>query len=304
MNPIPKLKRATRSVCKMCKMLLKSDVILAIGDDSKNWGDALNPILIQKISEREPLIVTEYTYNIKNNPIYSVIGSVLESANPNNCGHKNLVVWGTGFISSQGRLKVQPKEICAVRGPSTRELLLKQGYKCPDIYGDPALLYPKFYRPKIQKKYKLGIIPHYIDKNDIFVRNFKNNPDILIIDVFSGIHNVVDQICSCEKIASSSLHGIIAADAYGIQSTWIKFSDNVIGNGFKFFDYFKSVGRTDEGPLLIRNNSSIDDILDTYYQYRLNLDLNELWEACPLSSSQKDRHQNKPKETSSSMRGQ
>lgn len=276
------LQSAPRSVYNTVKLLLDENAILIIGFDSKNWGDALNPVLIQKISGKTPLIATEYTYHINSDPVYSAIGSVLEKANANNCGHGNLIVWGTGFISSQGRLKVQPKEICAVRGPLTRELLLKQGYECPEIYGDPALLCPKFYRPESRKRYKLGIIPHYVDKNHAVINNFQTNPDVLIIDVLGGIHNVVDQICSCQKIASSSLHGIIAADAYGIPSTWIKFSDNVVGGGFKFFDYFKSVGRIDEGPLVIQKNSSIDDILDTFYQYKLDLDLNELWEICPF----------------------
>ena len=290
MKFVPKLDLAPRaarymfrSVYKTAKILRDSKIILAIGvDKSKNWGDALNPILIQKISGEMPLIVTRHTYNIRKNPVYSVIGSILGLPNISNCGHKKLVVWGSGFISNQGRLKVQPKEICAVRGPLTRELLLKQGYKCPEIYGDPALLYPRFYRPEIQKKYKLGIIPHAFDKKEVSLRNFQNDPDILMIDILGDINNVVDQICSCGKIASSSLHGIIAADAYGVQSTWIKLSDNVTGNGFKFFDYFNSVGRTDERPLIIRENSSIDDILDNYSRYRLDIGLNELWEACPL----------------------
>lgn len=276
------LQSAPRSVYNTVKLLLDENAILIIGFDSKNWGDALNPVLIQKISGKTPLIATKYTYHIKSDPVYSAIGSVLERANTNNCGHGNLVVWGTGFISSQGRLKVQPKKICAVRGPLTRELLLKQGYECPEIYGDPALLCPKFYRPESRKRYKLGIIPHYVDKNHAAINNIQNNPDVIIIDILGGIRNVVDQICSCQKIASSSLHGIIAADAYGIPSTWIKFSDNVVGNGFKFFDYFKSVGRIDDGPLVIHKNSSIDDILDTFYQYKLDLDLNELWEVCPF----------------------
>lgn len=276
------LQSVPKSVYNTARLLLDKNAILIIGLHSKNWGDALNPILIQKISGKTPLIATKYTYNIKNSTVYSVIGSVLEGANTNNCRHGNLVIWGTGFISNQGQLKVQPKDICAVRGPMTRKLLLKQGYECPAIYGDPALLYPRFYKPKSKKKYKLGIIPHYVDRNHPVINNFQNDPDVLIIDILSGIHNVADQICSCQKIASSSLHGIIAADAYGIPSTWVKFSDNVIGNGFKFLDYFKSVGRTDEKPLIIQKNSSIDDIFDTYYQYKLDLDLDELWEACPF----------------------
>ena len=114
------------------------------------------------------------------------------------------------------------------------------------------------------------------------MNNFLHDRDILIIDIIGGINNVVDQICSCEKIASSSLHGIIASDAYGVPSTWVKFSDNVIGSGFKFFDYFKSVGRTDEGPLVIQENSSIDDILDNFYRYKLDVNLSELLESCPF----------------------
>ena len=271
-----------QSICNTVKLLLDENAILAIGFDSKNWGDALNPVLIQKISGKTPLIATKYTYNIRNRPVYSVVGSTLEKANTNNCGRGNLIVWGTGFISNRGRLKVQPKKICAVRGPLTRELLLKQGHECPEVYGDPALLYPGFYTPDSQKRYKLGIIPHYVDKSHATLNNFQDDPDILIIDILGGIHNVIDQICNCQKIASSSLHGIIAADSYGIPSTWVKFSDGVVGNGFKFFDYFTSVGRTDEGPLAIQEGSSIDDILDNYYHYKLSLDLEELWEVCPF----------------------
>lgn len=281
------LQSTLRSAYNAAKLLLNENIILATwwvgnGREKNNWGDILNPVLIQNISGKEPLLVTRCMYNAKNSPIYSVIGSILDGSAVNKFRRGSLIIWGTGFISNQGRLKVQPKEICAVRGPLTRELLLKQGYKCPEVYGDPALLYPKYYKPDILKKYKLGIIPHYIDKKHKFLNNFQNNSDVLIIDIQSGIQNVVDQICNCQKIASSSLHGIIAADAYGIQSTWIKFSDNVSGNGFKFFDYFESVGRTDEGPLVIQDNLSIDDILDDYYQYHLDLDLNELWEACPF----------------------
>jgi len=271
------------SIVNTTKILFDKNLILTIGYVSKNWGDALNPILIQKISGKKPLIVTKYTFNIRNRSVYSAIGSVLERANFLNSGHNNLIIWGTGLISDQGKIQVRPKEICAVRGPRTREILLKQGYNCPEIYGDPALLYPRFYKPKCNKKYKLGIIPHYIDKKNQFISNFQNDPDTLIIDICGGINNVIDQICNCQKVASSSLHGIIAADAYGIPAAWIKFSNNVTGSGFKFLDYFESVGRIDDMPFIIQKSSSIDDIFNIFYQYKLDIDLNLLWDVCPFS---------------------
>lgn len=246
------------------------------GDGGNNWGDALNPILVQNLSGKKP-ILSEEIINLKNQDVYSIIGSILGKTNS-----KNLIVWGSGFISSSSQFKVKPRKIYAVRGPLTRKLIINQGINCPKVYGDPALLYPLFYKPNAKKKYKMGIIPHFTDQNNQLINNFKNHPDILIIDILSGINEVIDNICSCEMIASSSLHGIIAADAYEVPSIWIEFSENVIGNGFKFYDYFESVGRTNEKPLRITENTIIQDIYKEHKEYKLNIDLGKLLDACPF----------------------
>lgn len=246
------------------------------GDGGQNWGDALNPLLIKQISGREAIFANELI-NIGNEDVYSVIGSILE-----NIPKKNLVVWGSGFISSSGSFKKKPREICAVRGPLTRSLIIKQRVECPEVYGDPALLYPLFYQPQVKREYKLGIIPHYADKNNCLLNRFKNHPDVLLIDILSGINKVVDDICRCECIASSSLHGIIAADAYSIPSLWIEFSDQIKGNGFKFHDYLDSVGRLEDNPIKITNKTTFEDIYSQFYKYKIDVDLINLIEACPF----------------------
>ncbi|UWJ21321.1 polysaccharide pyruvyl transferase family protein [Methanosarcina mazei] len=252
----------------------------ATGIKSTNWGDALNPILIQKLSGKTPILAQEIV-NLTDQDIYSVIGSTLGFF-----PEKNLVVWGSGFISTSSRFTEEPKKIYAVRGPLTRKLILNQGIFCPKIYGDPALLYPLFYKPNIERKYKLGIIPHYADQNSNLLNTFKTNSEVLVINILSSTNEVVDNICKCERIASSSLHGIIAADAYGIPSIWVEFSENVIGNGFKFYDYFESVGRKNERPHRITENTTFNDILGIFKSYKINIDLSQLLDVCPFIERQ------------------
>ena len=265
------------------KMLLGTKKINAIWYEGKNWGDALNPVLIRHLSGREPVLVQEYSKNLKHEPVYTVIGSILHlPVLQNEKIVRNTIIWGTGFITESGRLHGKPRQICAVRGPLTRDNILKTGIPCPEIYGDPALLYPRIYRPDITRKWKLGIIPHYVDKEDNLLKNFKNSPEINIIDVEGPINTVVDEICSCTCIASSSLHGIIIADAYGIPSVYMKISDRVIGNGFKFRDYFASVGRSEPEPLVVSEQTTIDDILDRIPHHRIDIDLNALLDVCPF----------------------
>lgn len=191
---------------------------------------------------------------------------------------------GTGFMHSTSKIPFKPNIIHAVRGPLTRELLLKQKYECPETYGDPALLYPRFYKPNIIKKFKYGIVPHYIDKKNSWVNSFKNNPEVKIIDVLDyNINRFVDELNECEIILSSSLHGIICADSYDIPAYWIELSNKVQGNGFKFKDYFMSVNRPIIDPIKPNNyNNKIKDISKYFYDYKINIDLDKLYNACPF----------------------
>lgn len=266
------------------KMLLGRNRINAVWWESRNWGDALNPVLIRHLSGREPFLVREYSVNLKQDPIYTVIGSILHlPALQNENLLANTVIWGTGFISESGRVRRSPRQICAVRGPLTRENLLKTGIPCPEIYGDPALLYPRFYRPEITRRWKLGIVPHYADRDDPRVTGFGDCPEIRMIDIEGPVNGVVDQICSCSCIASSSLHGIIIADSYGIPSVRVQFSDRVIGDGFKFRDYDASVGRPGAEPLVVSEQTTPDDLLDGVSRHRPEIDLDALLDACPFS---------------------
>jgi len=248
----------------------------------KNFGDAINPILIKFISGETPKNLRSNLYGIfkqlvTKEPVYIVVGSTLHRA-----ADKNSIIWGAGFISYSGKLKEKPRKIYAVRGPLSREIIIKQGFDCPEVYGDPALLLPRFYKPNVEKIYKIGLIPHYLDKDNPVIDKFKQSKDLLIIDIFSGMKKVINDILSCEKIASSCLHGIIVADAYGIQSTWLKFSDKVIGDGFKFRDYFMSVGRKDREPLVVTEKTTIEDIYKNFYDYKIYIDLDKLLEVCPF----------------------
>ena len=83
--------------------------------------------------------------------------------------------------------------------------LLQQCIQCPEVYGDPALLYPRFYNPSIQKKYKYGIVPHYVDWDNEIIEKFKNREDegIKVINILNeNVNQFVDEVLECEIILS------------------------------------------------------------------------------------------------------
>lgn len=204
--------------------------------DKENYGDLLSKYIVEKLSGRptkwvHPKKQPWYQWDKTN---YLAIGSILHHAT------KESIVWGSGIIDHEQ--PVVQADYRAVRGPRTREFLLKKGIECPEVYGDPALLLPEVFNPQVEKKFRLGIIPHYHDYKQVLAM-YGEEPEILVIDMMTmDVEEVTRQILQCERTISSSLHGLIVSHAYGIPSVWVEFSKKLFGDGVKFADYLESVG--------------------------------------------------------------
>lgn len=198
--------------------------------DVENFGDALSKTIFSKIvfgdikTSSEPF---DCEYHI-------FIGSLIHPKYVN----RNCIVSGGGFISENIQLIEYPKKIVSVRGKYSQKKLREYDI---NLMGDPGLITSEIFKKKHSNEYKFGIIPHYVDY-DLLRKNLFNDNVLLINPSTKNPEQVIDSILMCEKIISSSLHGLVVSHSYGIPSLWCEFSNKVIGNGFKFFDYFSSVG--------------------------------------------------------------
>lgn len=187
----------------------------------------------------------------KSTPRCYVIGSILGRVT------SNAYVWGAGFISNDDRPVGPPKKILAVRGPKGRDIFIKHGIPCPKVYGDPAILLSVLKpMPKV-KKYTYGLIPHYVDKDCHWVKAqlAKYGYQVKLIDIEDKIEKVIEEVCSCNVIYSSSLHGLICADTYKIPNTRIVLSDNIFGGDFKFHDYRLGLSADPHESIKVKNRN-------------------------------------------------
>src|SRR5690606_5814540 len=100
------------------------------------------------------------------------------------------------------------------------------------------------------------------------------------LDIESPIEELVDRVCECEVIASSSLHGLIVADAYEIPRVWLKLSDNILGGEFKFLDYFSTTDVPDLSPMLL-GNTNLEIIINRSIQPQRKADIDQLLNVFP-----------------------
>ncbi len=231
----------------------------------------MSPHLVSLISGKK----TRY----EENPLswkHLVIGSILERAD------KYSIVWGSGMIAPDERPYQVPHAIYAVRGPLTRALLLKSGVPCPEIYGDPALLMPRYFKPSRILKWKLGVIPHHSDRDHPWIHKIRSEEGVRVIDVCTGIEEFIRNVVACECILSSSLHGLICSDAYGVPNRRIVLGNEVIGGDFKYLDYYGSMSVQAETPIRPRSGERAIDLLMAISKSRVNLDLDALMDVCPF----------------------
>jgi len=213
-----------------------------------NFGDLFNIDLINYFGYK--LI---HTSSYKKSQA-SLLGSILQMYKSDYSGY----VLGSGFIAERFNRLNNNWNIKMLRGP----LSAKQCEAINCKFGDPGILASLVYNNNnVTKKYKLGILPHSSDY-DIF-KKLDLGKDVKIITARKTPVKVAKDILECDNIASSSLHGLIFADSYGIPNVHLKFGDKLIGGLHKFNDYYLGMGlENPPKPVVFTNSLKKDEILD------------------------------------------
>ena len=223
----------TSSNCGAPHSYPKVDLTYWSPADALNFGDFLSQVVTDlMLAKRGMTLADETTRKYQ----LLAIGSVLHFA------RDGAVIWGTGVNGKVSETKhtFHHLDVRAVRGPLTRQFLIDRGISVPEIYGDPALLLPHLTSNRFVATRSLG---------PAFVPNLRDLPELKDVDL-TGVpvitptqswNRCVNAILAHSFILSSSLHGIIIAEAYGIPARYVRLTQTE--HLFKYEDYYAGTGR-------------------------------------------------------------
>lgn len=209
------------------------------GPKRENAGDVMAPVVVAALLQAEgrgldPAAMSERKL--------LTVGSVLHFARTGD------VIWGSGVNGKvpPRRHRFEHLDVRSVRGPRTRRFLLDRGIACPEVFGDPALLLPQYFpKDRMQPPSAAGgtvFVPHLHD-----IRRAPPEP--------GGVHKLlptepwpafVRTLAFAGQVVSSSLHGVVIAEAYGVPARLVRLSP--VEDAFKFDDYYEGTGRGTHRP--------------------------------------------------------
>lgn len=211
------------------------------GHRHTNFGDSLSPHIVEMMTGRKVVYARPATCDM------AAIGSILHKIHRKKL--KRLLrgrfspihIWGTGAIRAR-KYTNRLFHIHALRGELTRDAL-QQPHSLP--LGDPGLLISRF-GIRAPKRFRWGIAPHINYRACPTIAELhRATPNSTLIDLAApDIRATIAAVQSCDFIAASSLHGLVAADALGIPSLWVGPSEDPQWS-WKFRDYFSAIGRTE-----------------------------------------------------------
>lgn len=238
------------------------------GNNFVNFGDILSLKLVERIVGGDVEVVTK-PRSFKGKKLLA-IGSILYFASQND------VLWGTGFngkVLDISKYNFRNLDVRAVRGPLTRQFLQEQfNIECPEIYGDPALLCPYFFPEFQRSEYPTNdyiIIPHYSEQ-----AMFPKDEQGRIVYSTDPWDEVIQKIVDSQFVISSSLHGVVVAEAYGIPARMLRVSENE--PLIKYQDYYQGTNRPD-----FKFATSVEEALEMGGERPFECDLKLLLQAFP-----------------------
>ncbi|MEV8268529.1 polysaccharide pyruvyl transferase family protein [Microbacterium sp. NPDC076911] len=201
---------------------------LTRGRPLNNFGDLIGPVLVDRILADAGLVQPRRTHRLV------AVGSIMKLTRPGD------TVWGSGVNGKSMDVGAAPAlDVRAVRGPKTRESLEAVGCRVPEVYGDPGLLWSRFWPRDTYLRdgaslEPVGIVPNFHDRSTLTGEN--------VIDPIGDPHAVIGRIARSSFVCGSSLHGIVIAEAFGIPARLIRSRHEP---PFKYDDYYAGTGRSE-----------------------------------------------------------
>jgi len=226
----------------------KNSLNLFAWNEVENYGDKLGPAIFHLLSKKPIYIDARGLRLIFDQGDRRVIFCFLGTMAQLIYGPHKFIFWGFGTTPTKGPAHHGSKpieknldiEFRALRGPLTRDCLIKAGYQVPENipYGDPGLLAPYFFKRAHNIINDFCVIPHH----SLYEQWRDKFSDLNVLDIkldnYNNLQKLIDKITKYKVIFSSSLHVTILAESFGIPTIPIEPRLE-----FKFDDFYASCNK-------------------------------------------------------------
>jgi hypothetical protein len=241
----------------------------------RNIGELVSPIAVQFATGRPTVWKPRPAGEHLLGP-----GSILHWATPLSD------VWGTGLMNPEvGVGELDGERVWALRGKLTYGCLKPEISGLQDVpLGDPAYLVGRRLAalvPSRSTTHRLGIVPRLQDNMHPAIAYLKNQGGVMVLDVRDPAPAFFARIMACDAIASSSLYGLIFAEALGIPNVWLHFEDVDANGAFKYWDWFSLADKPETAPLRIGLKSQARTLAAAATLHDVRIDERALRNAVP-----------------------
>ncbi|MBO0980971.1 polysaccharide pyruvyl transferase family protein [Microbacterium sp. SD291] len=220
-------------------------------DGHPNFGDALTPWLLPRYG-----LVPRYSS--PSTARLAGVGSVLEFLPRAFDG----AIWGSGLMED-APYPLPDAEVLAVRGPLTAERIGTSS----TVFGDAGLLASRWLR-KPAPRWEVASVPHGHHRgHEGFARlmgsalGASGSSGVRVVNVHQGAPGAIAEIAASRTVFTTSLHGLITADSYGIPALWTVLEPPLSGGDFKFRDYEAAVTPGRSRFVAFEDLRSLDDVV-------------------------------------------
>jgi hypothetical protein len=241
-----------------------------------NVGDRINPSIVTAITGRP---VTHFRSAGRREGYLVGIGSVMAGTS------QMSQVWGTGVMHPNlGIGSVPATNVHALRGRLSHTAMRKGGVMVGDVpLGDPGYLAPRLLcvQRAESPKFRIGLAGHYVDRSNSIFRQMMKEEGVTDLDVHDPPDVFLRRIAECETVISSSLHGLIFAEALNIPNLWVKAGDEIAGGDFKFRDWFGTTRRPQSKPHVLSGGDKAAELAKRADIHESVIDVDDLMSAFP-----------------------